>query len=85
MLAVVRTLHHRAQTIPSNASLKMEEQQKVDKALELNGYPRKMINRFSQLRQTSDVPHSLQLLTPPMFQSLMSKAPQRPLDVSLPH
>ena len=54
--AVVRTLHHRAQTIPSNASLKLEEQQKVDNALDLNGYPRKMINRFSQLRPTSDVP-----------------------------
>jgi hypothetical protein len=34
----------------------LEEQQKVDNALDLNGYPRKMINRFSQLRPTSDVP-----------------------------
>ena len=67
--AVVRTLIHRANTIPSTAPSKTEEQQTVVKSLELNGYPKKAIERMSQPRQ----PHLLNpdtTTTNPQFASI---------------
>ena len=67
--AVVRTLFHRAITIPSTDPSKTEEQQTVVKSLELNGYPKKAIERMSQPRQ----PHLLNpdtTATNPQFASI---------------
>ena len=50
-LAVIRTLNHRAHNLPSSPSAIDEEEVRVAQALEMNGYPRNLIENPHQLTQ----------------------------------
>ena len=48
--SVINTLMHRANTIPSNHTLKMDEMKRVQESLQINGYPAKFIERAAAPR-----------------------------------
>ena len=50
--SVVRTLFHRARTIPSTGEERRKEELRIKKALYKNGYSRKFIHRFSEQAPT---------------------------------
>lgn len=48
---MIRTLNHRAHSLPSTSASRTGEELRVTQALEMNGYPRKLIEHHSQPQQ----------------------------------
>ena len=54
-IAVVKTLNHRARSLPSTPTAIAEEEVKITQALKLNGYPRSIIEYSARPNQTPPV------------------------------